>query len=71
MSSKFTVEYIAGGATQNSIRVAQVSNCNIFVIVVHESEKKTDLPFLCWFAVDASNPWCNKLHGLYREGQVW
>ena len=29
MVDKFNVEYIPGGATQNSMRVAQVSKCNI------------------------------------------
>lgn len=33
MASKYNVDYIAGGATQNSIRVAQVS-LNVYLITV-------------------------------------
>ena len=27
MVEKYSVEFIAGGATQNSLRIAQVNNC--------------------------------------------
>lgn len=43
MVDKFNVEYIPGGATQNSMRVAQVSKCNIhcnFFTLPRETNKK-------------------------------
>ena len=41
MVDKFNVEYIPGGATQNSMRVAQVSKCNIIVISLLCQERQT------------------------------
>lgn len=66
------VEYIDGGATQNPVQMSQVSSC----IISHCYScswkcKRLVYPFYCWFAVVASNPRCNKLHGLYRKWQVW
>ena len=47
MVDKFNVEYIPGGATQNSMRVAQVSKCNIISLLCQEwqtkNEKKKEL----------------------------
>ena len=41
MVDKFNVEYIPGGATQNSMRVAQVSKCNIISLLLPmETNKK-------------------------------
>ena len=42
MVDKFTVEYIPGGATQNSMRVAQVSKCNIISLLCQERQTKTE-----------------------------
>ena len=40
MVDKFNVEYIPGGATQNSMRVAQVSKCNIISLLCQERQTK-------------------------------
>lgn len=42
MVDKFNVEYIPGGATQNSMRVAQVSKCNIVFLLCQERETKNE-----------------------------
>ena len=39
MVDKFNVEYIPGGATQNSMRVAQVSKCNMISLLCQERQK--------------------------------
>ena len=40
MVDKFNVEYIPGGATQNSMRVAQVSKCNIISLLCQWRQTK-------------------------------
>ena len=40
MVDKFNVEYIPGGATQNSMRVAQVSKCNIISLLCQRRQTK-------------------------------
>lgn len=42
MVDKFNVEYIPGGATQNSMRVAQVSKCNIVFLLCQERQTKNE-----------------------------
>ena len=42
MVDKFSVEYIPGGATQNSMRVAQVSKCNIISLLCQERQTKNE-----------------------------
>ena len=42
MVDKFNVEYIPGGATQNSMRVAQVSKCNIISLLCQERQTKNE-----------------------------
>lgn len=42
MVDKFNVEYIPGGATQNSMRVAQVSKCNIIFLLCQWRQTKNE-----------------------------
>ena len=42
MVDKFNVEYIPGGATQNSMRVAQVSKCNIISLLCQGRQTKNE-----------------------------
>ena len=42
MVDKFNVEYIPGGATQNSMRVAQVCKCNIISLLCQWRQTKNE-----------------------------